>query len=446
MAIQTPKTDWKAGDVVLPSDMNRIESNILDLDIRVQQNKSSISQVSKNLSNLQESFLSMLSGTITRTKNNTRALSGTEFTPNFLNGQLAISDVSVGGIVPLNQQYAFMFVPNFTLVTDHPSFGGVYFIDTAGQITQWMPQTTFTNSGWSSSDTYWFLYSVGVNGKIQDLGFLYGEAIGTIYGIELWRLFQKAPGTAPKKRKVFGGYGRTLRTVTSNKIWCGVSDEYNNIIRIVNADLSSSIDGTTNPLLGATGQLIDNAEFNGTDVVLYVGKLSQNAKNDRLCFMNGAGQVIDTITFSSTSLIGNYLQRSNYGISTFKTLPNGLVLLAFILDSEQKIALVLYDLISRTEVSNTEFSVGFVPARLGLDYIVDDLFVLTVVNRTGNPVTYQYTLYGVRAKASILVNWLYQYPWDSLLSIDKIFQLGEGLFISATDRLYRSVWLPLIRW
>lgn len=444
MAIQTPKTDWMAGDVVLPSDMNRIESNILDLDVRVQQNTSNISEVSTNLSNLQESFLSMLSRTITRTKNNTRALSGTGFTPNFLNGQLAISGVSEGGIVPLNQQYAFMFVPN----NNNPSIGGVYLIDTAGQITQWMPQTSFTNAGWSDNDTYWFLYSVGVNGKIQDWGFLYGEAIGTIYGIELWRLFQKAPGTAPKKRQVFSGYGRTLRTVTSNKIWCGVSDEYNNIILIVNADLSSAIGGTTNPLLGATGQLIDNAEFNGTDVVLYVGKLSQNAKNDRLCFMNGAGQVIDTITFSSTSLIGNYLQRSNYGISTFKTLPNGLVLLAFILDNEQKIALVLYDLISsRTVVSSTEFSVGFVPARLGLDYIADDLFVLTVVNRTGNPVTYQYTLYGVRAKTNLLVNWLYQYPWDSFLDVDKIFQLGEGLFIqSDVGMLYRSVWLPLIRW
>lgn len=443
MAIQTPKTDWKAGDVVLASDMNRIESNILDLDTRVQQNTSSIAQISTNLSNLQQSFSSMLSSAIIRSKSNTRALSGTSFVPNFLNGQLAITNVQSGGIVPLNQQYAFLFVPN----SNNPTMGGVYLIDTAGQITQWMPQSSFTNAGWSDNDIFGFLYSVAYNGKIQDWGYLYGEALGTIYGIELWRLFQKAPGTAPKKRTVFGGYGGTLSVVTSNKLWCGVSDEYNNVIRIVSADLNTVIDGTTNPLLAPTGQLIDNAEFNGTDVVLYVGKLSQNAKADRLCFMNGAGQVFDTITFSSTSVIGNYIQRSAYGITEFKTLPNGLVLLAFILDSEQRIALVLYDLINRTTLANTEFSISFVPRALNLYYISDDLFILDVINRTGNPVTYQHTLYGIRAKTSLLVNWLYQYPWDGLLSIDKIFQLGEGLFVqSDVDAFYRSVWLPLIRW
>lgn len=433
MAIQQPKLDWKAGDVLLPSDFNRIEGNIYDLDVRVQGNTSSISQLQTNLSNLQQTMTEQLSIALAKQFTDTKAFSGTSFIPDFLISDLGIGNITTGGIVAINDVYAFLFHSN-----------GVNIIKSTKNET-WIPKSSFTSAGWSEQDFYKFILSVGYNGMFQDWGFLYGEALGTIYGIELWKLFQKSPGSSPKKARAFGGYGGTLKTVTTNKVICAVSDEYNNAILIFNADLSSSISGNASPLVGNTYRLVDNAEFYGTDVIMYAGKPAQNAKTDRLCLMNAGGQVIDVITFSSSSLIGNYLQRSSSGFKDFKTLANGLVLLALDIDNT-KVALILFDALNRKVITNAEFDFGYSVYTMQLYYITNNLFALVVTRVTQpNPFTLQHTIYTVRIGTTIRVNWLYQFSPGSV-QIEKIIKLNEGLFIqTGFEKLYNSVWIPLVR-
>ena len=430
MAIQQPKLDWKAGDVLLPSDFNRIEGNIYDLDVRVQGNTNSINQLQTNLSNLQQTMTEQLSNSLSKQFSDIKAFSGTNFIPDFLSSDLEISNIPTGGIVAINDVYAFLFHSN-----------GVNLIKATKNET-WIPKSSFTSAGWSEQDFYNFILSVSYNGMLQDWGFLYGEALGTIYGIELWKLFQKSPGSAPKKAVAFGGYGGTLKAVTTNKVICAVSDSYINAIRIFNADLSSSMDANTSPLLGDTYKLVDNAEFYGTDVIMYAGKLVQNSKTDRLCFMNSSGQVIDVITFSNDSLIGNYLERSSSGFKDFKTLANGLVLLVLDIDTT-KVAVILYDAINRKVISNTEFSFGYSVYNMQLYYITSNLFALVVTRALStNPFVPDHTIYAIRIGTTIRVNWLYQ---ANSVQIEKIIKLNEGLFIQIGTVFSQSKWYPLVR-